>query len=171
MLLLISDANVLIDVEIGNLLAPMFALPFSFAVPDLLFSTELEAKHKHLLDFGLSLKKVQASFLEKTESLSHKHPRPSTNDLLALVLAIQEQCPLLTGDKHLRMAALAEDVQVHGTIWLVNQMLEHGTIQVDGAVAAYRQMQEQGSRLPWKEAEEQVRLFVERKAAKERALR
>lgn len=37
MLLLISDANILIDIEIGGLVAPMFSLDYQFAVPDVLF--------------------------------------------------------------------------------------------------------------------------------------
>ncbi len=37
MLLLISDANVLIDIENGGLTSAMFSLPYQFAVPDILF--------------------------------------------------------------------------------------------------------------------------------------
>ncbi len=37
MRLLISDANILIDVEIGGLVAPMFSLDYRFSVPDVLF--------------------------------------------------------------------------------------------------------------------------------------
>ena len=37
MLLLISDANVLIDIENGGLTGAMFSLPYQFAVPDILF--------------------------------------------------------------------------------------------------------------------------------------
>lgn len=36
MLLLISDANILMDVEVGDLVAPMFSLGYQFAVPDFL---------------------------------------------------------------------------------------------------------------------------------------
>ena len=35
MLLLISDANILMDVEVGDLVAPMFSLGYQFAVPDI----------------------------------------------------------------------------------------------------------------------------------------
>jgi len=42
MQLLISDANILIDMEEGQLLELMFQLPFEFRIPDLLFYDELE---------------------------------------------------------------------------------------------------------------------------------
>lgn len=53
MLLLISDANILMDVEVGDLVAPMFSLGYQFAVPDVLYFDELEEQHAHLLDMGL----------------------------------------------------------------------------------------------------------------------
>ena len=60
MLLLISDANILIDMEIGGLLAPMFSLDFRFAVPDVLFYEELEGQHAYMLDMGLESKILDA---------------------------------------------------------------------------------------------------------------
>ncbi len=42
MLLLISDANILIDIEVGGLTASMFSLNYQFALSDVLFYDELE---------------------------------------------------------------------------------------------------------------------------------
>ena len=42
---LVSDANVLIDMDAGGLLKAMFALDYNFAVPDILFDEELKAQH------------------------------------------------------------------------------------------------------------------------------
>jgi len=53
MLLIISDACVLIDIECGELTSAMFSLSCQFAVPDTLFVEELEERHAHLLQFGL----------------------------------------------------------------------------------------------------------------------
>ncbi|WP_223811888.1 PIN domain-containing protein [Pseudomonas oryziphila] len=55
MQLLISDANILIDLEEGELLAQLFTLPYQFTVPDILYFDELEAQHAHLLRLGLEL--------------------------------------------------------------------------------------------------------------------
>ncbi|WP_028388731.1 hypothetical protein [Legionella fairfieldensis] len=56
MLLVISDACVLIDIECGKLTSAMFSLSYQFAVPDILFFEELEGRHAHLLQFGLICK-------------------------------------------------------------------------------------------------------------------
>lgn len=53
MQLLISDANILIDLEEGELLGLLFQLPYQFSVPDILFAEELEAQHAHLPGMGL----------------------------------------------------------------------------------------------------------------------
>ena len=41
MLAVISDANILIDVEVGGLMAPMFSLGYQFVVLDVLYFEEL----------------------------------------------------------------------------------------------------------------------------------
>jgi len=52
MQLLISDANILIDLEEGEILNSLFSLPYQFTVPDILYFDELEMQHAHLLDRG-----------------------------------------------------------------------------------------------------------------------
>lgn len=58
MQLLVSDANIPIDIEHGNLTSSMFSMKIVFAVPDVLFEKELKARHSHLLDFGLKIKSL-----------------------------------------------------------------------------------------------------------------
>ena len=74
---------------------------------------------------------------------------PSRNDCFALALAKQEICPLLTGDKALKRAANDEGIEVHGTLWVVEEMVVHQIITVETARRAYRQMRDHGRRLPW----------------------
>ena len=150
MQLLISDANILIDMEEGQLLALMFRLPFEFRVPDLLFFDELEEQHAHWLDYGLQLGTLSGESVRRVSQLTHKYPKPSRNDCMALVLAQQEKCPLLTGDRDLRQAAELEGIMVQGSIWLVEQLVTHRIISLDAARQSYQRMERNGRRLPWK---------------------
>ena len=113
--LLISDANILIDMEEGGLLEAMFQLPFDFATPDILFFEELEEEHAHLPDLGLALKEVSSESMMYAMQLTGTYTQASSNDCFALALAKQEQCPLLTGDMALRKAAEKEAAIVKGT--------------------------------------------------------
>jgi len=107
--LLISDANILIDLEDGGLITELFKLPFQFQVPDMLFADELEADHGYLLEHGLQLGELSPESMAEVEVLVTKYKQPSRYDCFALVLARQEACPLLTGDQNLKKAAEQEE--------------------------------------------------------------
>ena len=147
--LLISDANILIDMEEGGLLVEMFQLPYQFATPDILFFEELEEEHAHLPDLGLELKEISPDSMMYAMQLTSTYTKASRNDCFALALAKQVQCPLLTGDKALRIAAEREAMIAKGTIWLVKQLVVHQQINTEQARSAFEQMRNNGRRLPW----------------------
>ncbi|WLQ13306.1 DUF3368 domain-containing protein [Hahella aquimaris] len=151
---LISDANILIDIEVGDLAAPMFSLGYKFLVPDILYYEELEEQHAHLLDLGLQIRSLSEQGVRRMETLAQRYARPGRNDLFALALAEAEKCPLLTGDAALRQAAETEQIDVKGTIWLILEMVREERITVAVARAALDRMRSSGRRLPWDVAEE-----------------
>ena len=77
MLLLISDANILMDVEVGDLVAPMFSLGYEFAVPNVLYYEELEDQHAHLLDMGLQVRNLTDKGVGRVQSLSQTYSIPA----------------------------------------------------------------------------------------------
>jgi predicted nucleic acid-binding protein len=151
--LLISDANILIDLEDGGLITEMFKLPFQFRVPDMLFADELEELHGYLLEHGLQLGELAPAFMAEAEVLTSKYKQPSRYDCFALALAKQEECPLLTGDQNLRKAAEQENVDVRGTLWIVETLVTLQVISIGDAQTAYAKMKARGRRLPWQLAE------------------
>jgi hypothetical protein len=165
MRLLISDANILIDMEAGALMATLFQLPMQFGIPDLLYHEEIEQGSPGLADLGLQIMEVSGEFVAYAAQLPAQHnhllpaksgPKPSHNDYLALALAKQEACTLLTGDANLRLVASKEQVDVMGTIGLLCAMIEHQLLTVDGALKALDHMKSSKRRLPWPEAEKAV---------------
>lgn len=157
MQLLISDANILIDMEEGELITLFFNLPYEFCVPDVLYYEELEDQHSHLCELGLGLKELTSESLSQVAALKGRYAGPSTNDVFALLLAQQEGCPLLSGDRELRDAAQAEMIDVRGTLWLVEELVQHGLIDTNQALVAYDKMKASGRRLPWAEAKKRIR--------------
>jgi len=152
MQVLISDANILIDLEEGRLLETLFHLPWQIRTPDLLFADELEEQHGNLLEQGLQLGELTPAGIADAETLAQHYPRISRYDAAALALARQDRCPLITGDSDLRDAAEAEKVVVAGTVWLVEAMVHHGLISIANARVAYRHMEAAHRRLPWDRA-------------------
>jgi predicted nucleic acid-binding protein len=156
-MLLISDANVLIDMKDGGLLKAMFQLDDEFAVPDLLYAEELEDQHSQLPRLGLQIRSLSGESIARAMTLVQRYRGPGINDLFALELARECGCPLLTGDKALRNAAGAEGVEIRGTLWLVEALVQQGIISIKMAREAYQKMRDAGSRLPWKEAERRLK--------------
>ena len=154
MRLLISDANILIDMEAGELMDTLFQLPMQFAIPDILYWEEIEPGTPGLEEQGLRVLEVSSKYVAYAAGLPAKYgTNASPNDYLALALAKQEGCPLLTGDQTLKQAAKNEDIPVMGSVWLLRTMVENQLLNVDQAHAALARMKERKRRLPWVDAE------------------
>ena len=165
MRLLISDANILIDMEAGALMETLFRLPMQFGIPDLLYYEEIEEGSPGLEQLGLQIMEVSGDFVKYAALLPSKYnttlpakngAKPSHNDYLALALAKQESCTLLTGDANLRIVAIKESVTVMGTIGLLCAMVENQLLTVDEALKALHKMKEGKRRLPWPDAEKML---------------
>jgi predicted nucleic acid-binding protein len=156
--LLISDANILIDMEEGGITRQMFQLDAVFAVPNTLYEEELREEHPQLPELGLRTLELTEETVAWAAELIVRHRKTgaSSNDLLALALARQEQTTLLTGDGKLRIVAEKENIEFHGTLWLMEQLMEAGLLTVQQAATAYDGMRAARSRLPWDEVELQL---------------
>ena len=155
--LIVSDANVIIDVEDGGVTNSMFSLTnTSFCVPDVLFEQELKKNHSYLLGLGLNLLTLSSESVERVFDLAQKHGKVSRLDLFALQLAKEKTALLLTGDKALCKVAAKYQIECHGTIWLVEYMIKQKVIHTTVARNAYERMRDAGSRLPWDKAEQRL---------------
>ncbi|HET6534788.1 MAG TPA: hypothetical protein VFG41_01290 [Sphingomicrobium sp.] len=153
MTILVSDANIFIDMEVADLIRPMFRLDDTFAIPDVLYKEELQHHHPELPTLGLRIERLGGAGVAEVERLKLIYPGPSTNDLFALALAKDRRWPLLSGDGHLRAVAKAEDVEIHGTIWLIERMIVSGTLTPARAHVSLELMRNGSRRLPWGEFE------------------
>jgi len=159
MTLLISDVNIIIDLKAGKLIEVVFRLPETFAVPNILYEEELLERHPELPGFGLQVLGIREEYMREAFRLRGVYRAPSQNDLFALVLAQQEQCPLLTGDRALRAAAEREQVIVRGTLWLMDRLVKERLITVPALEQAYGLMKWEGRRLPWNEVDRQLKRY------------
>lgn len=154
MAILVSDANIFIDIDVGNLTRPMFRLNETFATPDVLYREELEEHHAELPGLGLRIEQLSSTGVAEVERLSAIYEGPSTNDLFAIALAKEHQWPLLSGDRRVREAAIAEDVEIRGSLWLIEQLVRTKTISLERAQTGVELMRNGGRRLPWAEIDD-----------------
>jgi len=159
--LLISDANIIIDVIAGGLVDDLFQLDYTFGTPDILFEKELKDQHPEIISAGLQVLELNAETVAYASSVFNADvtDRVSLMDCVALALARQENCTLLTGDARLRKHAETESIEVKGTLWIVQQLLDNKLIDTDKAEDAYQKMRNDGSRLPEKEITKQLKAY------------
>jgi predicted nucleic acid-binding protein len=154
---LVSDANIFIDFRAGGILAELFELSDDIVVPDALYRDELAAQHSDLLQLDLQQRTLGGEAVLRIVQLAQTYTRPSRYDLMALGLAEQESCTLLTGDSDLRDAAKTEGVSVHGTLWLCGRLVQDGVLTADEAASAYNHMKAGARFLPWKLVRNQLK--------------
>lgn len=147
------DANILIDLHVGGLLGLLFRLPYRFATPDMVAAELEKPDEETVVGLGLGRETLSGDQLLEIVELRGRYRRTSANDLAALVLARDLGITLLTGDAHLRRAAKQEQVPVHGTLWVLDEMVRLGVIEESAAAASLEKMLRRGSRLPVTECE------------------
>lgn len=156
MAILVGDANIFIDITVSNLTRMMFQLGDTIATPDVLYQEELQEYHPELPGLGLKIEQLSSEGVAEVQLSGDAYTGPSRHDLFALTLAKTNGWTLLTGDESLRLAAEAEAVEAHGTLWLVERMVVTRVINAERAETAFELMRNNDRRLPWNEVDELI---------------
>ena len=136
----VVDANVLLDLYLSELLRDLFRLSLDLVAPDLVIKELLQFNGEEVVAYGLQEKELSGEQVEEVAFLRGQHHALSANDLSAFVLAKSLRGTLLTGDRLLRKLAEQERVAVHGTLWLLDQMVESSVIPQRRAAEALKRM-------------------------------
>ena len=131
MLVIVSDSSVLIDLAKARIIKSALGLPYEFVVPDVMFADELldlgSYTREDLLVAGLKVSGLDGDGVAVAFGFAERYLALSNNDAFALALAKTDSCVLLAGDGALRQAAVEENVEVHGHLWLSDEMEKHKT--------------------------------------------
>lgn len=139
MCIIISDASCLIDLRKASLLEALLKLPYKITIPDVIFSTELvkfsTAQKQGLINAGMKTLTLSGEGVERVVTISNQNPRLSINDCFAYVHAENtENSILLTSDARLRKLAEDSFLEVHGVLWVLDEMHKYNIVK--GALLA-----------------------------------
>ena len=152
----VTDTNVWIDLRVGNLLDNVFELDARWLIPDLV-GRELGTERKELLvEWGVEVRSLTGEEIEAVIRLNQSYSAPSRTDMATFIVARAENGILVTGDGALRDAADEEDIEVHGTLWMVDALVDTGTIEPPEAARALQLMMEADRRLPKEEVDRRI---------------
>jgi hypothetical protein len=132
MRIIVSDSSCLIDLRKAVLLDAFLELPFEILIPNTLFEDELlkftAAQKKALIRAGLKVVDVPGDGVLRAREVVTANPQLSIHDGFAYVLAeTHKGCILLTGDGRLRALAAKNSIDVHGVLWVVDQIHKNGS--------------------------------------------
>lgn len=111
--------------ERGDLLEDLFRLPFEFAVPDLLFVRELAGDlGDRLTALGLRVEELSPAELIRATTIRRQRVNLSTPDTFAFAIAESRKWTLLTGDGGLCELATSVGLEMHGVLWIFDQLAD-----------------------------------------------
>lgn len=143
-IIVVSDTNILIDLIETGLLEQFFLLPMKVHTTDIVISEvtvpEQKAQVKTLVQTRCLTVKAFApdEMLRLIDFVNSRRRRCNLRiaDFSVWQYASENNYILLTGDGNLRKLAAEDGVEVHGTIYIFDQMVEHKVLTP--AIAADR---------------------------------
>lgn len=125
----VQDANVLIDLELVGVFDLWFQLGIETHTTDLIRSELETGRHEQALSYfrtgqirehGLEFEELAAVAALVAEVGS----KAGFNDCSVLFLARKLGAMIISSDKALRKAAEARAIEVHGTLWILDRLVE-----------------------------------------------
>ncbi len=158
----VKDANVLIDLEIAGLLDLWFQLGHQTITTDLVIGQLKTGRHRealsHVSNRNIEVHKCSGEFLTRAfELMTQIGSGPDIADCSVLLLAIDLDAMLLTGDKPLRKVATKRQVETHGTLWILDQLVTAKLLNKPTAAAKLDHLIEQDSHYPMNECQSRLR--------------
>lgn len=161
-MVIINDTNIWIDLKLTNIIEKVFLLPYELAVPDILYNDELKDMDGELLEAnGIKIIEMTNDEVVETAERSGMTNRVSFNDLITLVVAKSRGYILVTGDGNLRKIAKSENVELRGTIWLIDEMVSNNILDIGEAALICKKLLQLKRRLPKEELQLRIKRWTE----------
>lgn len=160
--LIVSDTNIFLDLYDADSLKEFFSLPFKISTTMLVFSEikgdkQLQAL-KPFIDSGkLNVEKLTDNEFTHCLNLSLTTPGDlSITDCSVWQKAKLENAKLITNDRKLRKVAEQDKVEVHGILYIFEELTKNNLISVEKAVKSLSKLIAINKRFPKKEAEQLI---------------
>lgn len=160
--LAVNDANILIDFSDIALLEKLLALDLEMYTTDFVVAEITDKDQRTAIDQLITERKLisyshnsgeMASVIQKSLQVR----RLSLEDCSVWDFAETHQAILLTGDGLLRKTALKAGLEVHGSLWLLDQMIDQQLLEEAEACKKLRELMKMNPRLPEKPCEKRLK--------------
>jgi hypothetical protein len=119
----VLDATVLIDICHGGVERETILMLERTLSPDLVCGEIEDTSMEDLVALGLVKRELLGEGIQRLQLAVQDYPGLTNKDVSALLLSVEENAVLLTGDCLLKNYAIAEQVEVHGVLWVLDQLV------------------------------------------------
>ncbi|MBN8642874.1 MAG: hypothetical protein J0L86_13765 [Flavobacteriales bacterium] len=153
MKLIITDVSVLFDLYQLEILPEFFALKAEISTTSFVYNEIVIANQVVEFEVYKRSQKLKVIMLTDEEQdavnqFTTKRNLKSLPDKTMLWKSIQLNCALLTCDRKLKLEAKEHGVEVHGSIWVVEKLVEENILDKHKAVSLLDQLKTVNDRLP-----------------------
>jgi len=157
--IVIKDACVLFDLIDLNLMDEFYELNFSvYTSPAVIFEItneyQLQIINRHIQEQNIIIDYLGND--EFTFSIFYETSGLSITDCSVIELAIRRKGIILTSDKSLRIESKKRNINVHGVLWIIEELVNELIISVDNGLEKLEKYYDINPRIPKKEFDELV---------------
>lgn len=168
MQVVISDSSCLIDLRKTSLLDAFLRMPCELLIPNTLFEEELltftVTQKRALIRGGLKIVDLPGDSVLRARQIVRDMPHLSIHDGFAFALAQSYPgCILLTGDGGLRALANEQDMEVHGVLWVIDEIHRHAICTAETLLHALQLLAHDPTvRLPQRELAAYIKRYADK---------
>ena len=166
MAIAVSDANIFIDLLEVDLIDTFFKLKLDLHTTNLVLN-ELDAEQQAVFKKYINRKLLTVKILNETEMLEIKKlelasGKLSAQDVSVYAYAKEINAMILTSDRRLRNEAQGKGFEVHGILWLFEQLLEEELIKPKKAIDKLTELMQINTWLPKDECKKRIEQWTKK---------
>ena len=159
----VKDANVLIDLDLSGTAGLWFRLKIETHTTEMVLNQVRKGGHQNVLAYAdtgkIQVHSTSADILFECAEWVQDKPDLEIQDASVFLLARRIRAVLMTGDQDLRTYSEIEQIEVHGTLWIFDQLVEKKLLNPADAAKRLQKLLTQGRRLPKDECQHRIALW------------
>lgn len=162
MKILVNDTNIFIDLHSVGLLEEMCRLPYEIHTVDFVVAEIADADQRRIFDELVDRGEIYVDGFTADEVIEivEEHSSVSGNlsipDCSVCYFARKHNVPMLTGDRRLRRYAEEQSIEVHGILFIFDELVRHDIISTSMAADRLEELFTINARLPKAEIRERI---------------
>ena len=160
----ITDVSVLFDLFNVGVLPEFFGLDLEIYTTDFIYNEILHSAEKNEFEIFVRSGQLKIIVVEDNEQetiskMELTYSNRSIADKTALYKARQLECILLTCDDKLKKEAIKQKLEVHGSIWIIDQLVENDKIDASRAFEVIESLKTTNAWLPVDELDRRLNMY------------